>query len=61
MKKSKLAETRLPPGRRQDPNIPPNESTQLKVSLKPDTYDLYCPVGDHKGRGTDGTATVREG
>ena len=40
-------------------DIPPDDSTQLKVDLKPGTYDLYRPVD--KGRGVNGAVTVREG
>jgi len=43
------------------PTYPPEESTQLKVDLKPGTYDLYRPVGNHTGRGMDDAITVREG
>jgi plastocyanin len=40
-------------------DIPPGESTLLKVNLDPGTYTLYCPVGDHEERGMRGTVTVR--
>src|SRR5919107_5406586 len=38
--------------------IGPGESAVLEVNLDPGTYVLYCPVGDHKERGMDGTVTV---
>jgi uncharacterized cupredoxin-like copper-binding protein len=40
--------------------IPPGESTELEVNLDPDTYKLYCPVGDHEERGMTSTIIVRE-
>ncbi len=42
------------------PNIQPGESSQLKVNLDPGTYKLYCPIGNHEGRGMVGTVTVQE-
>lgn len=39
-------------------NIPPNGSEVLEVTLSPGTYELYCPVGDHKERGMKATVTV---
>lgn len=30
------------------PDIPPDESTQLKVDLKPGIYELYHPVATTK-------------
>ena len=41
--------------------IGPGESAVLEVNLDPGTYVLYCPVGDHKERGMDGTVTVEVG
>ena len=41
--------------------ISPGESAVLEVNLDPGTYVLYCPVGDHKERGMDGTVTVEVG
>ena len=37
------------------------ESTSLTVSLEEGTYRVYCPVGDHEGRGMVGTLTVGSG
>ena len=31
----------------------------LKLTLKPGTYDFYCPVDGHKAAGMKGTLTVR--
>ena len=40
-------------------NLAPGESAELRVELtEPGEYELYCPVGDHKDRGMDGTVTV---
>ena len=32
-------------------DIPPGEGAPLEVDLKEGTYELYCPIGDHKDRG----------
>ena len=32
--------------------------TELSVDLEPGTYEFYCPVGDHKDQGMEGTLTV---
>jgi plastocyanin len=40
-------------------DVPPGESTLLRVNLDPGTYTLYCPVGDHEERGMRATITVR--
>jgi plastocyanin len=37
------------------------DSTELTVSLEDGTYEIYCPVGDHKDRGMVGTLTVGGG
>jgi plastocyanin len=34
------------------------QSTQLKVTLKPGRYEIYCPVGNHRQMGMEGTLTV---
>jgi hypothetical protein len=31
----------------------------IDVSLKPGTYEVYCPVDDHKGKGMKTTLTVK--
>lgn len=33
-------------------------SGSLTVDLQPGTYQIWCPVGDHKGKGMDTTITV---
>jgi plastocyanin len=37
------------------------ESTELTVDLEEGTYEIYCPVGDHRDRGMVGTLTVGSG
>jgi plastocyanin len=37
------------------------DSTDLTVSLEDGTYEIYCPVGDHRERGMVGTLTVGGG
>ena len=39
--------------------INPGSSGTVKVTLpKAGTYDIYCPIGGHKGLGVKGTITV---
>jgi plastocyanin len=33
-------------------------NTTLTVELEPGEYELYCPVGNHRDQGMDGTLTV---
>lgn len=41
-------------------NIAPGESAELTVEITdPGEYELYCPVGDHKDRGMEGTVELR--
>jgi plastocyanin len=41
-------------------NIQPGQSQTLRVKLdKPGTYEMYCPVDDHKGQGMKGEITVQ--
>jgi uncharacterized cupredoxin-like copper-binding protein len=43
-------------------NIKPGETARLQVTLKPGTtYDMYCPVGNHKQQGMVGKITVGAG
>ena len=39
----------------------PGESASLTVELEPGEYELYCPVGDHRDRGMEGTLVVGGG
>jgi uncharacterized cupredoxin-like copper-binding protein len=39
--------------------IEPGERTSLTVRLKKGTYEFYCPVGNHRSAGMEGTLTVR--
>ncbi len=32
-------------------NLQPGETQELRVDLAPGTYEVYCPVGNHKDRG----------
>lgn len=41
--------------------VAPGESASVTVDLKPGEYELYCPVGDHRGRGMEGTVVVAGG
>jgi uncharacterized cupredoxin-like copper-binding protein len=39
--------------------IDPGQSAELKVSLKPGKYEIYCPVDSHREQGMEGTVTVK--
>jgi uncharacterized cupredoxin-like copper-binding protein len=38
--------------------VQPGGSSQLTVTLAPGTYEMYCPVGNHKAEGMDTHFTV---
>jgi uncharacterized cupredoxin-like copper-binding protein len=40
-------------------DLKPNESGTLEIDLKPGTYTVYCPVGNHKDMGMQMTLTVQ--
>lgn len=42
-------------------DIAPGASADLKVELKPGTYELYCPIGNHEQQGMKGSVTVAGG
>jgi plastocyanin len=42
-------------------NLAPDESAEFTVNFEPGSYEFYCPVGDHRDRGMEGTITVGEG
>lgn len=43
-------------------NIVPGETATLRAELPgPGEYVMYCPVGDHRERGMEGTVTVTGG
>ena len=39
----------------------PGESAELTVDLENGGYELYCPIGDHRQQGMDGTLIVGAG
>ena len=41
--------------------LSPGESTEFKVDLGPGTYEISCPVSNHREQGMRGTLTVEEG
>ena len=41
--------------------IPAGESAELSVRLEDGTYELYCPVGNHKTQGMAGRVVVGAG
>jgi uncharacterized cupredoxin-like copper-binding protein len=38
--------------------LQPGDRATLTVTLEGGSYELYCPIGDHKDRGMKGTAMV---
>ena len=38
--------------------IAPGESAEVTVELKPGTYEMYCPIGNHRELGMEGTIVV---
>ncbi|PZS33469.1 MAG: hypothetical protein DLM61_05170 [Pseudonocardiales bacterium] len=38
--------------------VQPGQSASLTVTLQPGTYDIYCPVGDHRAMGMEVHFTV---
>lgn len=51
-----------PNGETETEPIAPGESAKLKADLsKPGTYEMYCPIGDHKEQGMKGEVVVAGG
>lgn len=50
-----------PTGEVETEELEPGGSTDLAVDLEDGEYELYCPVGDHRDRGMEGTLTVGAG
>jgi plastocyanin len=40
------------------PTVTKGGKSEVSVSLKPGTYEFYCPVDSHKQQGMEGTLTV---
>jgi plastocyanin len=39
-------------------NVDPGASGEVTVELEPGSYTLYCPVGNHRDQGMEGTLVV---
>jgi uncharacterized cupredoxin-like copper-binding protein len=51
-----------PDGEVETGDLEPGESADLDVDFSEDgTFEMYCPVDDHKGMGMEGSITVGEG
>lgn len=40
--------------------LEPGTTRMLRVDLKPGTYEVYCPIGNHAEKGMEMTLTVEE-
>jgi uncharacterized cupredoxin-like copper-binding protein len=55
-------EIEVPSGEVETGDLQPGESADLEVDLPEDgAFELYCPVGDHRNRGMEGTIVVGAG
>jgi plastocyanin len=55
-------EIHAPGGEVHTDRVGPGESATVAANLsEPGTYEFYCPVGDHRQRGMEGSVKVREG
>ena len=43
----------------ESPVLKRGDRTSLELNLKPGTYEVYCPVDGHKGKGMKRTVTVK--
>jgi uncharacterized cupredoxin-like copper-binding protein len=50
-----------PTGEVETAELAAGESADLNVDLENGEYEMYCPVGDHRDRGMEGTITVGGG
>lgn len=54
-------EIHTPGGEVETERVAPGESATVTANLpETGTYELYCPVGDHRQRGMEGRVTVEE-
>ncbi len=55
-------EIHTPGGEVETGRVAPGESATVTADLsEAGSYELYCPVGDHRQRGMEGSVTVEEG
>lgn len=47
-----------PDGKQATGSIDPGRAATLEAELRPGSYVWYCPVGDHRSRGMEGTITA---
>jgi plastocyanin len=45
-------------GEKRTDTIGAGESATVAIDLKPGTYTMYCPIGNHRAMGMEGTITV---
>lgn len=55
-------EIHTPGGEVETDRVAPGESATVTADLsEAGTYEMYCPVGDHRQRGMEGSVTVEQG
>jgi uncharacterized cupredoxin-like copper-binding protein len=54
-------EIEAPSGEVKTPTLAPGKSATLKVDLKAGSYEMYCPIDGHKGKGMKGEIVVGSG
>lgn len=54
-------EVEAPSGEVETESIPAGESATLKAELTAGEVTMYCPIGDHRERGMEGTVKVASG
>ena len=45
---------------RLEENIKPGETETIRVELEPTSYNVYCPIDDHKNKGMSSVIKVQE-
>jgi uncharacterized cupredoxin-like copper-binding protein len=51
----------LPGGEMKTPTLAPGKSATLTADLKEGSYEIYCPIDGHKGKGMKGQIVVGSG
>ena len=54
-------EIEAPGGEVKTPTLAPGKSATLKLDLKAGSYEMYCPIDGHKGKGMKGELVIAGG